>query len=308
MKIRNALTIDVEDYYQVTNFERDISRDDWPNFESRVVQNTHKILRLLDQHNVKGTFFVLGYVAERHPELVRDIDSAGHEIGSHTYWHRMLYHMTREQFRDDLRQSREILEGLIGKAVTSFRAPSFSIVRSTMWALEVLAEEGFTVDSSIFPVDRTNYGVPGASREPYAIELDNAKLWEFPMAVHRIAGRFDVPISGGGFFRFFPGWFMRQMLRHANEKSGRPFVFYAHPWEFDPEQPRLSCGTSRQRFKHYCNLHTTEAKFERLLQSFEFGRMDQVLEEYVNPQLAPQPRGKTSGRESPEFSASGAGI
>ncbi len=151
MTIKNALTIDVEDYYHVTNFERDINRDDWPSYESRVVESTRKILRLLDRYNTKATFFVLGYVAQQHPELVREIDAAGHEIGSHTYWHRMLYHLTREQFRDDLRKSRDLLQDLTGKPVTSFRAPSFSVVRSTMWALQVLADEGFTIDSSIFP-------------------------------------------------------------------------------------------------------------------------------------------------------------
>ncbi len=156
-----------------------------------------------------------------------------------------------------------------------------------MWALEVLAKEGFTVDSSIFPVNRTNYGIAGASRKPYAIEVNDAKLWEFPMAVHRVANRFNLPISGGGYFRFLPFRMIRRLLHHTNQHLGLPFVFYAHPWEFDPDQPRLKCGTSRQRFKHYVNLHKTEWKFEFLLQSFLFDRMDRVLESYINPQLQP---------------------
>jgi polysaccharide deacetylase family protein (PEP-CTERM system associated) len=283
MPLTNALTIDVEDYYQVSNFERDINRDDWPQYESRVVESTRRILDLLNRYDTKATFFVLGYVAHQHPELVSEIDAAGHEVGSHTYWHRMLYHLTRQQFRDDLRQSRDILQDLTGKPVTSFRAPSFSVVRSTTWALEILADEGFTIDSSIFPVNRSNYGMPNASREPYPIELANAKLWEFPMAVHRIWNRFNLPISGGGYFRFLPYGVTHRLLRHTNERLGLPFVFYAHPWEFDPQQPRLKFGTRRQRFKHYCNLHTTESKFERLLKNFSFDRIDRVLDTYVNP-------------------------
>ncbi len=288
MDIVNAMTIDVEDYYHVTNFERDINRDDWPKYTSRVVESTRKILRLLDRYDTKATFFVLGYVARQHPELVLEIDEAGHEVGSHTFWHRMLYHMTRDQFRDDLRQSREILEDLTGKPVTSFRAPSFSIVRSTTWALRVLAEEGFTADSSVFPVNRSNYGIPGASREPYAIEHGDTTLWEFPLTVHRIMNRINIPISGGGYFRFMPFRMSQRLLRHTNARLGLPFVFYVHPWEFDPGQPRLTFGTRRQRFKHYCNLDKTESKFERLLQSFSFDRMDRVLATYHRrkPELA----------------------
>ena len=285
MAIQNALTIDVEDYYQVTNFEVQINRDNWHQYESRVVESTRRILRLLERYGVHATFFVLGYVADRHPDLVREIDAGGHEIGSHSYWHRLVFRLMQREFREDVRRSKAVLEDLIGKPVTAFRAPSFSILKHSMWALDILADEGFTVDSSIFPMFHDVDAVPNGMREPYAHELDTAKLWEFPMAVYRLANRIQIPISGGGYFRLLPFRLTKRLLRHRNQNLSVPFVFYIHPWEFDPRQPRLKAGTRSQRWRHYLNLRTTEAKFERLLQSFSFDRMDRVLEAYVNPHV-----------------------
>ncbi|MDC0937160.1 DUF3473 domain-containing protein [Pirellulales bacterium] len=275
--VRNALTIDVEDYFQVSGFEQDINRDDWPAYEPRVERNTHRILQLLDDQQVHATFFVLGWVAERFPQLVRDIDDAGHEIGSHSYWHRLTYDLSPEEFRQDLARSRDVLEDLIGKPVQSFRAPSFSITNRSLWALDILAEEGFTVDSSIFPIHHDRYGIPDAPRQPHRRETAGQPLWEFPASAARFCG-VNLPASGGGYFRLLPYSISSRILRQINAE--RPFVFYFHPWEVDPEQPRLKAGTRLNRFRHYVNLNTTEAKLIRLLTDFSFGRLDQSLAEY----------------------------
>jgi polysaccharide deacetylase family protein (PEP-CTERM system associated) len=280
MLIQNALTIDVEDYYHVSGFERNIRREDWGNYPSRVAFNTRRILTLLERHRIKATFFVLGWVADRFPELVRDIDAAGHEIGSHSYWHRLVYHLTPDEFRDDLCRSRDLLQDTIGKPVTSYRTPSFSITARSLWALDILVEEGFTVDSSVFPIRHDRYGIPAAPRQPYVHKSAQGSLWEFPASVARIA-RLNIPISGGGYFRLFPYRFTSSLLRRIN-LAQQPFVFYIHPWELDPEQPRLDVSTRAMRFRHYVNLHSTEAKFRRLLTQFSFGRLDEVLAVHVD--------------------------
>lgn len=284
MPIQNILTIDVEDYFQVTNFEVDIRREDWPSFPSRVVDSTRRLLRLLAEGDVRATFFVLGYVAEHHPQLVREIDAAGHEIGSHSYWHRLIYNLTPAEFRQDLRRSRDVLQDLLGKPVTAFRAPSFSITNRSQWALEILAEEGFTVDSSVFPIYHNRYGIPDAAPYPVAHEFPAGQLWEFPLSVCRLGHRVNLPISGGGYFRLLPIGITEKLLRYVNESTNRPFVFYIHPWEFDPEQPRVRAGTWLQRFRHYVNLTKTESKFERLLGSFRFGRLDQAVAQLIGAQ------------------------
>jgi len=280
MSIQNALTIDVEDYYQVSNFEVDIRREDWPSYPSRVVGSTERILAILDRHQVKATFFVLGYVAEKHPGLVRSIVRAGHEIGSHSFWHRQVHHMTPDEFRSDLRTSRDVLENLLGKHVTSFRAPSLSIGKETLWALEILVEEGFDTDSSVIPTRLDPRSELDASGRPFAFKCDAGELQEFPVSVYSLGGRFGLPISGGGYFRLYPFQLTTRLLRRVNERFGLPFVFYTHPWEYDPDQPRLKAGSALKRFRHYVNLATTEAKLERLLTSFSFGRLDQVLADY----------------------------
>lgn len=278
MNRRNALTVDVEDYYHVSAFERQIARTDWGGYESRVVANTHRILSLFDQHHTYATFFVLGWVAERFPELVREIQACGHEIGSHGYWHSLLYRLTPEQFREDLVRGRDVLEDLTGQSVVAYRAASFSITKQSLWALEILAEEGFRFDSSIFPIYHDRYGIPDAKETIHSIATAAGTIWEFPVSVVRL-GPLNLPVSGGGYFRLYPlAWTLR-CLRRVNVKHDRPFVFYVHPWELDPEQPRLGVGSRLARARHYVNLTTTEKKLDLLLSQFEFGRLSTVIEE-----------------------------
>ena len=276
MTIRNALTIDVEDYFQVSGFERDISRESWDQYPSRVVQNTRRILSLLGNRDIKATFFVLGWVADRFPELVYEIDEAGHEVGSHSYWHRLVYNLSPEEFREDLRRSREILQSITGKPVTSYRAPSFSITAESLWALDILADEGFKVDASVFPIHHHRCGIPDAPTHPYVHESDTARLWEFPASIARI-GKANVPISGGGYFRLLPYSVTSRLLRRINSRLTQPFVFYIHPWEVDPQQPRLKVSTRAMRFCHYVNLSTAEEKLKRLLSDFSFDRIGNIL-------------------------------
>ena len=272
----NAFTVDVEDYYQVSAFEKEIDRTKWSSMPQRVECSTRRILDILAENEVQGTFFILGWVADRYPQLVKDIQAAGHEIGSHSYWHRLVYSMSPKEFREDLRRSRLLLEDITGNPVTAFRAPSFSITQKSLWAFDVLGEEGFTVDSSVFPIHHDRYGIPDAEPKIHQRETLNGHIWEFPPSVLKVAG-LNVPVSGGGYFRLYPGAFLRQALRSVNRKLNRPFMFYIHPWEVDHEQPRLNVGSRMTRFRHYVNLSKTENKLQRLLRSFKFGRMSDVI-------------------------------
>jgi polysaccharide deacetylase family protein (PEP-CTERM system associated) len=274
----NAFTVDVEDYFQVTAFEKHIRREQWDEFESRVVPNTRRILQLLDRHRVKATFFVLGWVAHRHPHLVREIHACGHEIGSHSYWHRLIYRLSPEQFRDDLRQSRHALEDAIGQGISAFRAPSFSITRHSHWAWEILVEEGFAVDSSVFPTYHPTYGIPDAERGVHQIKTAAGFLWEFPLAVIRLA-RVNVPVSGGGYFRAYPARLTARLLSSLNRKHRRPFVFYVHPWELDPDQPRMRAGSRLAKARHYLNLASTEGKLRLILERFSFAPLGEVIKQ-----------------------------
>lgn len=276
MSIVNALTVDVEDYFQVSAFEDDIDRHAWDGYESRVVGNTQRLLDLLEQHGVRATFFVLGWVAHRFPKLVRDVHEAGHEIGSHSYWHRLVYRLSPEEFREDLRLSRAVIEDAIGERVTSYRAPSFSITAGSLWALRVLVEEGFRVDSSIFPIRHDRYGIPGALRHVHSIDTPSGPIWEFPASVARF-GWLNVPVSGGGYFRLYPFSWTHFCLRRINRSADQPFVFYLHPWEHDTGQPRLKAGSRLSRFRHYVNLSGTQRKLEALLGTFRFGRLCDVV-------------------------------
>jgi polysaccharide deacetylase family protein (PEP-CTERM system associated) len=269
----NALTVDVEDYYHVSAFESLIGRHQWNSFESRVVASTQRILDVLADASVRGTFFVLGYVAERHPELVRRIRAAGHEIGCHSYWHRLVYQQTPEEFRADLRRARDVLQDLTGSPVVAYRAPSFSITRRNLWALDVLIEEGFRFDSSIYPTYHDRYGIAGAPSQPHQIVRPTGSLWEFPMAIYRRFG-YPLPIGGGGYFRLYPYALTRRGLRAINAE-GRPFVVYIHPWELDPEQPRLKAGRLTT-FRHYNNLHRTRGRLAQLLRDFPLGTVTDV--------------------------------
>ncbi|MFO0930450.1 MAG: XrtA system polysaccharide deacetylase [Gemmataceae bacterium] len=277
-RVINALTIDVEDYYHVSGFESVIDRRSWDRFESRVVASTEKILALLDDAGVHGTFFVLGWVAERHPRLVRAIHAGGHEIGSHSYAHRLIYQQTPAEFRADLRRSLAILEDITGEPVTAYRAPSFSVTADSLWALDILAEEGIRLDSSIYPTHHDRYGIAGSPLTPHRIETTAGPLWEFPPPVCRLLG-YPLPVGGGGYFRLYPYPLTRFGLRQINAER-RPFSAYFHPWEFDPDQPRIGAAWSR-RFRHYVSLRHTEGRLARLLRDFAFGTLSEALTSYL---------------------------
>lgn len=272
----NALTIDVEDYYQVSAFESVVRYDDWPRFESRVERNTRRILELLDQAGVKATFFVLGWVAERHPELVRAIRDRGHEIGSHGYAHQRITTQTPEQFREETRRSKQLLEDAVGCPVIGYRAASYSITKKSLWALDILREEGFRYDSSIFPVRHDRYGIPGYERFCHRLRRNGGEdLIEFPISTVKLAG-VNIPIAGGGYLRIFPYSLIRWGIRRINMQEKQPAVIYLHPWELDPDQPRLR-GSWLSRFRHYHHLEKTETRFRRLLTDFRFETMAGVL-------------------------------
>jgi polysaccharide deacetylase family protein (PEP-CTERM system associated) len=265
----NALSIDVEDYYQVSGFESRVRFEEWPSHESRVIGNTWRLLELLGFHRVKATFFILGWIAERHPQVVQAIRQEGHEIASHGYRHRLLYTMTREEFREDVRRTKAILEELSGEPVIGYRAPSFSIVQDNLWCLDVLQELGFEYDSSLFPIAHDRYGIAGGSRLPYYHTLSGGKrMLEFPPSTVRLLGQ-NVPVAGGGYFRLFPYRFIRWAIRRLNQHEGAPAIVYLHPWEIDPAQPRIN-GSLLNRFRHYVNLKKTEPRLRRLLKDFQF--------------------------------------
>ncbi len=266
--IQNMFTVDVEDYFQVSAFERHIPRANWDRFPCRVEANTHRMLRLLERQQVRATFFVLGWVANKFPQIVREIHRGGHEVASHGYWHRLVYEQTPEEFRRDVRSSRDTLEQIVGVPVTAYRAPSFSITKRSLWALEILVEEGFTVDSSIFPVYHDRYGIPDAKPHAHEIATAAGPIWEVPPSVARVA-KINIPL-GGGYFRLYPWSVTRACLRHINERARQPFMFYVHPWEIDPQQPRMGLGSRAARFRHYVNLTTTEHKLKTLLRDFSF--------------------------------------
>ena len=286
MDLLNAFTVDVEDYFQVSAFENDIQRDQWGGYARRVVANTHRILALMDKYKVHGTFFVLGWIASREPQLVRDIHRAGHEIASHGYWHQLVYRQTPQQFREDICRSRDLLQDIIGEPVVAYRAPSFSITKQSLWAFDILIQEGFTQDYSIFPIHHDRYGIADAEPTIHRISSSAGVSWEFPASTRRFAG-FNMPLSGGGYFRLYPTWWTIRCLKAMNRKAGRPFVFYVHPWELDPGQPRLNAGSRASRVRHYLNLRATEKKLEVLLGSFRFGRSSDVIRQTKVPNTCP---------------------
>ena len=264
--IVNAMTIDVEDYFQVSAFERIVARDRWHEYESRVGANTDRVLGILAEAGVRATFFVLGWVAERDQAIVRRIAAAGHEVASHGYGHTLVYNQKPEEFRDDVRRGKALLQDATGTRVLGYRAPSFSITERSLWALDVLIDEGFTYDTSIFPIRHDRYGIPTAPRHPY---YARPGLLEIPASTIRLAGT-NLPIAGGGYFRLLPFWWTQFGIRRLNRLEGRPAVFYLHPWELDPHQPRLR-APALSRFRHYRNLGETEGRLRRLLERFAFG-------------------------------------
>ena len=263
----NYLTIDVEDYFQVAAFEKVIQPSTWENYPSRVEQNTTRILDLLDTYGVKGTFFIVGWTAERFPGLVKEIVTRGHEIGCHSYQHQKIYNQTPEEFRQDTQKAKDILEQASGRPVVGYRAPTYSITKKSLWAFDILQELGFKWDSSIFPIIHDNYGIPDAPR--FAYKLPNHDLIEYPISTALIWGQ-KIPIAGGGYFRIFPYWFTKMALAKINTVEKQPFIFYLHPWEVDPEQPRIRQAGVKSRFRHYRNLDSTEKRLNLLLQGFKF--------------------------------------
>jgi polysaccharide deacetylase family protein (PEP-CTERM system associated) len=272
----NAMSVDVEDYFQVSAFDGTISRDRWDSFESRVGANTERVLATLDLTLTRATFFVLGWVAERYPGLIRQIAERGHEIASHGYDHRLVFDLTPEQFRADLRRARASIEAASGVRVRGYRAPSYSITARSLWALDVLIEEGYAYDASIFPIHHDRYGLPSAPRHIHTITRPAGTLWEVPGSTRRVSGM-NLPIAGGGYFRLLPYGWTRRGIARVNRLERQPVVFYIHPWELDPEQPRLP-ASQLTRLRHYRNLSETVPRLERLLSEFRFDSIGAILD------------------------------
>jgi len=272
--ICNAMTVDIEDFFQVQAFAGCIDRSAWESFPRRVEANTDKVLRLFADAGVSATFFVLGWVAERHPALIRRIVAEGHELASHGYAHIPVYEQTVDAFRSDVRWTKQLLEDTGGVRVHGYRAASFSIGATTLWAMDVLADEGYEYSSSIYPVAHDLYGMPSAPR--FAFRPGQGRFVEVPMTTLALFGR-NFPCSGGGYFRLVPYSMSRWALRWVNERDRQACVFYFHPWEIDPEQPRPHGAPLKSRVRHYLNLHRMEGRLHRLLRDFAWGRMDSVF-------------------------------
>src|SRR5262245_5624206 len=266
--IVNAMTVDVEDYFHVSAFDSVVSRARWETFESRVSRNTDRLLELFDRADVRSTFFVLGWVAERFPALVRRIADHGHEVASHGYDHQLVYMLTPRQFREDVRAARTAIENAAGVAVVGFRAPSYSVIESSLWAIDVLIEEGFVYDSSIFPIHHDRYGIPDSPRHPYVLRRAGGSLLEVPGSTVRL-GRVNLPIGGGGYFRQFPYRWTKWGIERVNRVEQKPVTFYTHPWEIDPDQPRIPVGAAT-RVRHYRGLDRTAQRLAHLLADFRF--------------------------------------
>lgn len=277
----NAMTIDVEDYFHVSVFDGVVPRTNWERLESRVVGNTERLLQIFDEHHITATFFVLGWVAERFPSLVTRIATLGHEVASHGYGHRLIYDQTPQAFRDDVRRSKGLLEAAAGRRVRGYRAPSYSVTPRSLWALDVLIEEGYTYDSSIFPIRHDRYGIPLCPRHPYVLHRPGGALVEAPAST-ATAGPLNLPIGGGGYFRILPYAWTRWGIERVNRVEQRAAIFYLHPWEIDPDQPRLRAGFL-SRFRHYRNLHQTEARLRRLLSEFQFGPLAALVDQVAEP-------------------------
>ena len=267
-KITNYLTIDVEEHFQVAAFEDIVNPKDWESHESRVVKNTNLILDLLKKHKTKATFFIVGWTAERHPDMVREIARQGHDIGCHSYMHKKIYDLTPEEFRQDTAKAKAVLERITRNKIIGYRAPSYSITKKSLWALDILSELGFEYDSSIFPILHDNYGIPDAPRFKY--QHLNLNLTEYPISTAKVLGR-NFPVAGGGYFRLFPYWLTKKLLHSINQEERQPFIFYLHPWEVDPSQPRMDGARILSKFRHYNNLRKTRLRLEKLLSEFKFG-------------------------------------
>jgi len=258
-------------------FEKVIDPSDWDNLPSRIQHLVPKILELFGNYGVHGTFFMLGWVAERHPTLVKEIVLQGHEIASHGYGHRLVSRLGPDAFREDIRKSRKILEDITGRKIRGYRAPSYSITRSSLWAFDILLEEGYSYDSSVFPIRHDLGGIEGAPRFPYCMELHKGKIVEFPFSTVRV-GSLVLPVGGGGYLRLVPEWLTVRGIERVNDGEKQPAAIYFHPWEIDPDQPRIRCSLL-SRFRHYQNLRTTYSKVESILGKFRFAPMGAILDE-----------------------------
>jgi polysaccharide deacetylase family protein (PEP-CTERM system associated) len=278
--LTNALTIDVEDYFQVSAFAPYISRQDWDSRECRIERNVDRILELLAASGpTQATFFTLGWIAERHPALVRRIVAAGHELASHGYGHERASDLSPAAFSQDVVRAKALLEDLAGVPVLGYRAPSFSIGVGNLWAFDVLARAGYRYSSSIYPIRHDHYGMPDSPRFAYRV---GAGLLEIPVTTLRVMNR-NLPSSGGGYFRLLPYALSRWMLRQVNRQDRQPAIFYFHPWEIDVHQPRVPGIDMKTRFRHYVNISRTEARLQQLLQDFRWGRMDRI---FLSPERA----------------------
>jgi len=272
-EIVDALSVDVEDYFQVSALAPYIPREEWDSRPCRVERNVDRILAMLDRHAAKATFFTLGWIAERYRALVCRVLAAGHEIASHGYGHERASELSPTQFRADVSRAKALLEDITGVPVLGYRAPSFSIGRDNEWAFDCLAEAGYRYSSSVYPVRHDHYGVPDAPRFPY---WPRDSLLEVPITTHRLLER-NLPAGGGGYFRLLPYALSRWAIRRMHERDRRPAIFYFHPWEIDPDQPRVPGIDARTRFRHYVNLGRMERKLDRLLRDFRWDRVDRVF-------------------------------
>ncbi|MCW3476919.1 XrtA system polysaccharide deacetylase [Limobrevibacterium gyesilva] len=278
--VRNVMSVDVEDYFQVQAFAAVIPRESWDGFASRVEANVDRILAQFADAGAAGTFFTLGWVAERHPAMIRRILAAGHELASHGYGHAPVHMLGAAAFRADIRRAKAVLEDAGGVAVTGYRAPTFSMGSRTPWAYQVLEEEGHRYSSSVFPIRHDLYGEPAAPRFPY--RPAGSTLWELPMTTVRLAGR-NLPCAGGGYFRLLPYRLFRMGLRQVNAGEHKAGIFYFHPWEIDPGQPRIRDCSRMSRFRHYVNLSAMSGRLDRLLHDFAWDRMDRVFAALLSP-------------------------
>lgn len=298
----NVLSVDVEDYFHVEAFAAHIRYEQWDSFTPRVERNIKRILEIFARHDAKATFFTLGWVAHRFPRLVQEIASAGHEVGSHGYRHRRLQILTPDEFRQDIRDATAVLTDQGQRPIQCYRAPSFSVVRSTMWAFDILGEEGISLDSSIFPVRHDLYGFPEAKRFPsWYVSKSGHSVFEFPPSTIR-CGSYNIGVAGGGYLRLIPYGVTHWAIRHINEVQQEPAMVYFHPWEIDPDQPQIRAGR-RSILRHYTNLSTMEGKIERLLQDFRFGSLSEVCRHH-RAYAAVYP----AGIHARQSAAAGAGV
>ena len=271
--ITNAMSVDVEDYFQVAAFDKIINSNDWDALPHRVQNNTLKILDIFAQKNIKATFFVLGWVAERYPEIVKRIVNEGHELASHGYAHKKATEQSRSEFKADIIKAKKILEDLSGTEIKGYRAPSYSINKSNLWVHDELKETGHQYSSSVYPVKHDLYGIPDAPR--FAYQCENGLL-EIPITTAPIGGK-NFPAGGGGFFRLYPYSLSRWIIQRGNKQDKQPSIFYFHPWEIDPQQPRQGSASFKSRFRHYLNLDKTESRLKKLLDDFKWDRMDNIF-------------------------------